>query len=62
VPLAATRAYLEEECLFDPGARLGPALGAFRAAAARLGLAPTGSEPRRVSVPGLAGEPHHPAE
>jgi chorismate dehydratase len=61
VPLAATRAYLEEECLFEPGPRLGPALGAFRDAAARLGLAPAGREPRRVPVPGLAGEPHPPA-
>jgi chorismate dehydratase len=48
VPLAATRAYLEDECLFEPGARLGPALRAFRDAAARLGLAPGDREPRGV--------------
>jgi len=45
---AATRRYLFEECLYEPGERLGPALRAFRDAAASLGLAPGAVEPRGV--------------
>jgi len=52
VPFEATRHYLFEECLYEPGARLRPALLAFRDAAAELGLAPAGGAPRSVPVPG----------
>jgi chorismate dehydratase len=49
VPAAATRRYLFEECLFEPGERLAPALLAFRDAAAELGLARPDLDP--VGVP-----------
>ncbi|NOT29668.1 MAG: hypothetical protein HOP15_04370 [Planctomycetes bacterium] len=48
VPEEATRRYLFEECLYEPGARLVPALHAFRDAAAALGLANSGLDPRGV--------------
>jgi chorismate dehydratase len=51
----ATRRYLLEECLFEPGERLVPALLAFRDAAARLGLARGDLEPRGVPVPAAGG-------
>jgi len=38
LPREACRAYLEEECRYDPRAALGPALFAFRDLAARAGL------------------------
>lgn len=41
----ATRAYLLEECLYEPGERLVPALFAFRDAAAALGLADGRTKP-----------------
>jgi chorismate dehydratase len=53
---AATRHYLFEECLYEPGARLEPALSAFREHAAALGLAPAGARPRGVPV---AASPSH---
>ena len=55
MPAEATRHYLLEECLYEPGARLGPALRAFRDAAAALGLADGGLEPRGVPVGDGAG-------
>lgn len=48
VPERATHHYLFEECLYEPGARLVPALHAFRDAAAALGLADGGLDPRGV--------------
>jgi chorismate dehydratase len=53
---AATRHYLATECLYEPGARLTPALLAFRDAAARLGLAPGDATPRRVAAPREGGD------
>jgi chorismate dehydratase len=38
LPAAACRRYLAEECLYEAGAQLEPALWAFRDAAAALGL------------------------
>jgi len=55
VPPASTRHYLFEECLYEPGARLRPALVAFRDAAAALGLARGDLEPRGIRVPDDAG-------
>jgi hypothetical protein len=52
---AATRRYLFEECLFEPGERLAPALLAFRDAAAELGLARADLDP--VGVPAQPGTP-----
>lgn len=51
VPEAATRHYLLEECLYEPGERLAPALHAFRDAAAALGLAHAQARPRGVRAP-----------
>jgi len=51
VPLAATRRYLCEECLFEVGEELVPCLDAFRDEAARLGLAPRGGSPVGVRAP-----------
>ncbi len=51
VPEQATRRYLVQECLYEPGARLVPALHAFRDAAATLGLAPGAATPRGVPCP-----------
>jgi chorismate dehydratase len=48
VPEAATRHYLFEECLYEPGARLAPALHAFRDAGAALGLCDGTRTPRGV--------------
>lgn len=48
---SATRHYLFEECLYEPGAELRPALFAFRDRAAKLDLADGTSEPRGVPVP-----------
>ncbi|MCZ6596904.1 MAG: menaquinone biosynthesis protein [Planctomycetota bacterium] len=50
VPLEAAARYLGEEILYDPGARLGPALEAFRDRAAELGLADGDLSPRGVSA------------
>lgn len=44
----ATHDYLFTECLYEPGARLAPALFAFRDAAAELGLADGRLDPRGV--------------
>jgi chorismate dehydratase len=50
LPEEATRRYLLEECLHEPGERLVPALRAFRDAAARLGLARGDLDPRGEPV------------
>jgi chorismate dehydratase len=51
VPLADCRAYLEDECLFEPGAELEPALAAFGAAARALGLTHRGAHPEPYGAP-----------
>ena len=51
LPADACRRYLLEECLFEPGPELHPALEAFAARAARSGLCPSGQEPTPISVP-----------
>ena len=51
VPEEDTRRYLFEECLFEPGDRLGPALHAFRDRAAALGLARGDLRPAGVRDP-----------
>jgi len=51
----ATHRYLFEECLFEPGERLAPALFAFRDAAAELGLVRRDLHPSSVSSAGHAG-------
>ena len=51
LPEAATARYLLEECLYEPGERMRPALFAFRDRAAALGLARADLEPRGVRVP-----------
>ena len=50
LPLAACQRYLAEECRYDPGADLAPALRRFRDEAARLGLADGTLEPRVLSA------------
>jgi chorismate dehydratase len=49
LPLTAVREYLFEECLFEPGERLWPALQTFRDAAAALGQARGDLEPAGVT-------------
>jgi len=51
LPESATRHYLFDECLYEPGAALRPALLAFRDRAAKLALASASAEPRGVPVP-----------
>lgn len=53
LPLAACRKYLREECRYDPGAELEPALFAFRDAAAALGLCRGDLRPRAIPVRGI---------
>jgi chorismate dehydratase len=50
LPLAACRKYLLEECRYDPGAELEPALLALRDAGAALGLCRGDLVPRAISV------------
>lgn len=50
VPEPATRRYLLEECLYEPGERLVPALHAFRDAGAALGLCDGTRAPRGVRL------------
>jgi chorismate dehydratase len=50
LPLAACQRYLAEECRYDPGLDLAPALRRFRDEAARLGLADGALEPRVLSA------------
>ena len=52
LPLSACRKYLLEECRYDPGAELEPALLAFRDAAAKLGLCRGDLRPRALPVRG----------
>jgi chorismate dehydratase len=51
LPLEACRRYLAEECRYDAGNRLAPALRAFRDAAAPLGLCQGGFDPEAIAVP-----------
>jgi len=51
LPESATRHYLFDECLYEPGTALRPALSAFRDRAAKLALADGTAEPRGVPVP-----------
>lgn len=53
---SATHHYLFDECLYEPGAALRPALFAFRDRAAKLGLADGAAEPRGVPS-GIAAAP-----
>ena len=48
VPAEATRAYLTEECLYDPGTRTAEALFAYGRAAVERGLADPEARPRAV--------------
>ena len=54
LPLEPCRAYLREECLYDPGEMLAPALLAFRERAAKLGLCRADLTPRAISPGGEA--------
>jgi predicted solute-binding protein len=51
LPLADCRRYLEKECLYEPGAKLRPALLAFRDAAAALGLCDGTLAPEPIALP-----------
>jgi chorismate dehydratase len=51
LPLAECRRYLEEECLYEPGEKLAPALAAFRDAAAALGLCDGALRPVPIALP-----------
>ncbi|MBI5364307.1 MAG: menaquinone biosynthesis protein [Planctomycetes bacterium] len=51
LPRAACRRYLGEECLYEPGAALAPALLAFRDAAAELGLCRADLAPEGIELP-----------
>jgi chorismate dehydratase len=53
LPLAGCRRYLAEECRYDPGIELAPALRAFRDAAAALDLARGDLDPTPIEVPSL---------
>jgi chorismate dehydratase len=52
LPLAACRRYLLEECRYDPGRELRPALLAFRDAASALGLCDAELAPEPIGLPG----------
>ena len=49
LPLAACRKYLCEECRYEPGPALAPALRAFRDRAAALGLCRADLDPRPIA-------------
>jgi chorismate dehydratase len=51
LPLDATRRYLLEECVFEPGTDAAPALSAFRDAAAKRDLCRGDLYPRAIQVP-----------
>ena len=51
LPRAHMRRYLLEECRYDPGARLGPALKRFRDLAAARGACDPALDPRPIPVP-----------
>jgi hypothetical protein len=51
LPLAECRRYLEEECRYEPGAKLAPALLAFQRAAAELGLCDGSLRPEPIALP-----------
>lgn len=52
LPVEPCRRYLAEECLYDPGAALEPALLRFRDEAARLGLCRGDLRPQAISMEG----------
>jgi chorismate dehydratase len=54
LPLGPCRRYFASECRYDPGLELGPALFAFRDAAAALGLCRGDLVPTAVPIPGPA--------
>ena len=51
LPAAACRHYLLDECIFEPGPELAPALAAFAAAAADVDLCPPAQAPTPIQVP-----------
>ncbi len=51
LPLAECRRYLEEECRYEPGEKLAPALAAFQSAAAPLGLCDGTLSPKAIRLP-----------
>ena len=51
LPLAECRRYLEEECRYEPGEKLAPALAAFQSAAAPLGLCDGTLRPKAIRLP-----------
>jgi len=51
LPLEACTRYLTEECRYEPGAKLEPALLAYRDAAAALGLCRKNLTPEAIAVP-----------
>lgn len=51
LPVEACREYLRDECLYEPGAHLSPALEAFGAAAGRIGLTDPDSQPTALRLP-----------
>ena len=57
LPLDACRTYLAEECRYDPGDDLGPALAAFRDAAAPLGLCRAELDPTPIAVQARGDQP-----
>jgi chorismate dehydratase len=50
LPIFATRHYLEQECLYEPGERMAAILEAFRDSAARLGLCSAGLDPAPIPL------------
>ena len=51
LPLDACRKYLQDECLYEPGEQLQPALEAFGKAAGRVGLTDPAARPMPVQLP-----------
>jgi len=54
LPLGPCRRYFASECRYEPGEELGPALFAFRDAAAALGLCRGDLVPAAIPIPGAA--------
>lgn len=55
LPAEKCRAYLEEECRYDPGVAMGPALREFQRRAARAGLCDPEALPEPIALPDAAG-------
>lgn len=51
LPLAECRRYLEEECRYEPGEKLAPALAEFQRAAAELSLCDGSLRPEPIALP-----------